>query len=157
MIPPGLKQNVPWAHSSDTVIVIMELDWYCTGAVGMKQQSCWRGSMVFQEATSEPDGKLRNRQYVIWCLITNTQANRVAIVGSVITGYLTLANIGQSPLNLQIGYVQCIGLIIFIASFLLLLISCLILIHSILSCFVWFAFVRLFSVRLFVYLVYFLS
>jgi hypothetical protein len=43
--------------------------------------------MVFQEATSEPDEKRkqRNRQHVIWCLTTNTRANRVAIVSFVIT------------------------------------------------------------------------
>jgi hypothetical protein len=37
----------------------MELGWYCTGVVGMKQQICWGGSLVFQEATSEPAGKAK--------------------------------------------------------------------------------------------------
>jgi hypothetical protein len=36
----------------------MELDCYCAGVDGMKQQSCW-GSVVFQEATSEPAGKAK--------------------------------------------------------------------------------------------------
>jgi hypothetical protein len=38
----------------------------------------------FQEATSEPAEKQRNWQHVIWCLISSTQAIRVAIVSSVI-------------------------------------------------------------------------
>jgi hypothetical protein len=37
----------------------MGLNWYCTGTIGMKQQSCCGNFMVFQEATKEPDGKTK--------------------------------------------------------------------------------------------------
>jgi hypothetical protein len=37
----------------------MELDWYFTGEVCIKQQNCWGSSMVFQEATREPAGKAK--------------------------------------------------------------------------------------------------
>jgi hypothetical protein len=37
----------------------MELNWYCTGAVGMKQQKLLGGAMVFQEATSVPAGNAK--------------------------------------------------------------------------------------------------
>ncbi len=42
------------------------------------------GTRLFQKAMS-PMEKQRNWQHVIWCLITNTQANTVAIVSSKIT------------------------------------------------------------------------
>jgi hypothetical protein len=42
-------------------------------------------SMVFQEAKVYPLKKQRNWQHGFWCLITNTRANRVGIVSSVIT------------------------------------------------------------------------
>jgi hypothetical protein len=75
----------------DTIIVIMELDWYCTWADGMKQQSCWGVLWFFKRPQVSLLENQRNRQHDIWCLITNSQANRVAIVSSVITRYLTLA------------------------------------------------------------------
>jgi hypothetical protein len=37
----------------------MELDWYCAGAVGMKQTKLLGGSMDFQEAMSEPAGNAK--------------------------------------------------------------------------------------------------
>jgi hypothetical protein len=49
-----------------------------------------------------PLEKQRNRQHDICCLVTNTWANRVAIVSFVTTRYLFLTNIGQSLFNLQI-------------------------------------------------------
>ncbi len=64
-------------YSQDTIIVIMELHWYSTRVLGMKQQSCW-GALWFS----------RGHKHDIWCLMTNTQANRVAIVSSVITKIL---------------------------------------------------------------------
>jgi hypothetical protein len=69
----------------------MELDWYCTGSVGMKQQSCWGVLWFFKRPQVSPLEKQINWQHDIWCLITNTWANRVEIVSSVITTYLTLA------------------------------------------------------------------
>ncbi len=77
----------------------MELDWYCTRVLGMKQQSCWGVLWVFKRPRVSPLEKQRNWQHDIWCLITNTLANRVAIVSSV--RYLTLANIGRSRFNPQ--------------------------------------------------------
>ncbi len=95
----------------------MELDWYCTGAVGMKQQSCWGALWFFKRPQVSPMEKQRNWQHVIWCLITNTWANRVAIVNSVITRYLTLANFGRSQFNLWIVHVQWISYSYLFASF----------------------------------------
>ncbi len=69
-------------------------------AVAMKQQSCG-GFFGFQRATSEPAGKEGNLQHDIWCLVTNTWANRVVIVYCVITIYLTPAKVGQSTFALQ--------------------------------------------------------
>ncbi len=60
------------------------------------------GSMVFQEAMRQME-KQRNRQHVIWCITTNTRANRIAIVRVVITNIFNpLANIGWSQFNLQL-------------------------------------------------------
>ncbi len=90
----GLMQNVLWAHSRnpqffgfscDTIIAIMELDWYCTGVLGMQQQSCWGALWFFKRPQVSPLERQRNRQQDIWCIITNTRANRVAIVSSLIT------------------------------------------------------------------------
>ncbi len=73
----------------------MELDWYCTGVSGMRQQSCWGILWFFKRPQVSPLEKQRNWQHDIWCIITNTWANRVVIVR-----YLTLANYGLSRLNL---------------------------------------------------------
>ncbi len=79
----------------------MELDWYCTRAVDMKQQSWWGVLWFFKRPQVRLLEKQRNRQHHIWCLITNTRANRVAIFCSAITRCLTLENIGWSPFTLQ--------------------------------------------------------
>ncbi len=63
----------------------MELDWCCTGVLGVKQQSCYGVLLFSKRPKVSPLEKQRNRQHDIWCLITNTWANRVAIVSSVIT------------------------------------------------------------------------
>jgi hypothetical protein len=83
----------------------MELDWYCTGATGMKQKSCWGVLWFFKRPQVTLLEKQRNWQHDICCLITNTWVNRVAIVSSAITRYLTLANIGWSPFTLQYLFV----------------------------------------------------
>ncbi len=67
------------------IIEIMELNSYCTRVSGMKQQSCWGVLWFFKKPQVSPLENQRNRQHEIWCLMTNTQANRVPIVGSVIT------------------------------------------------------------------------
>jgi hypothetical protein len=72
----------------------MELSWYCAGGWN-EATKLLGGSMVFQEATCEPTGKARNRQHDMGCL-TDTWANRIAMVSSVIIKYLTLASIGWS-------------------------------------------------------------
>jgi hypothetical protein len=111
MAPLGLKQNVPWMHSRnlqslgyshDTIIVITKLDLCCTGAVGIKQHSCRGVLWVFKRPQVSPLEKQRNWQHDIWCLMTNTWANRIVIVSSIITRYLTLTNIGRPRFNLQI-------------------------------------------------------
>jgi hypothetical protein len=53
------------------------------GSVWYEATKLLGDSMVFQKAMS-PREKQRNQQHVIWCFKTNTQANRVAIVSSVI-------------------------------------------------------------------------
>jgi hypothetical protein len=50
---------------------------------------------------SKPAWKEGKLQHDIWCLITNTCENRVAIVNSVITRHLTLAKVGRTTLTLQ--------------------------------------------------------
>jgi hypothetical protein len=116
VIPLGLKQNVPWACNlpttlmTDTVIVFMELDWYCTGATGMKQQSCWGVLWFFKRPQVSPLERQRIRQRDFWCLITNTRANRVEIVSSIITRYLTLAKHRMFTIHLSVFvYVQWIS------------------------------------------------
>jgi hypothetical protein len=80
----------------------MELNWSCTGAVGVRQQSCWGVLWFFKRTQVSSLEKQRNWQHNLWLLITNTCANRVAIVSCVITIHFTLANMGESPFNLQI-------------------------------------------------------
>jgi hypothetical protein len=77
-------------YSRNTIIVIMERDWHWTWAVGMNQQSCWGVLWFFKRPQVSPLEKQSDQQQDLWCLITNTCANRVAIVSSVITRYLTL-------------------------------------------------------------------
>ncbi len=95
----------------------MVLDWYCTVVFGMRQQSCW-GSMVFQEATSEP--MKRQRKHVIWRLTTNTWTNRAGIVSSVIT-----CSVNQF-ICIHCKFCYCLSVVRFSS-------------HSILFCFVRFA------------------
>jgi hypothetical protein len=127
----------------------MELDWYCTRAFGMRQQSCWGVLWFFKRPRVSPMENQRNRQHVIWCLITKTQANRVAIVSSVITKILNPCKPWTVTIQTSVLYVQWICLLEFVASSLLLFIRC--------STFISFcsgftvAFVQLFSVRLFIY------
>ncbi len=129
----------------------MELDWYCTGAVYMKQESCWGVLRFFKRPQVSLLKKQRNWQHDICCLITNTWANRVAIVRSVIARSLTLPNIGWSPFSLQYLFIFSASVLIVILSLsvnLLLFVSCyfspyqlfqFVFIHFCLitSCFVW--------------------
>jgi magnesium-transporting ATPase (P-type) len=66
----------------------MKLDRYCTGVLGMRQQSCWGFLWLFKRRGDNPLKIQRIWQHDIWCIITNTRANRVAIVSSVITKIL---------------------------------------------------------------------
>ncbi len=63
----------------------MEINWYCTEVLGMKQQSCWGVLWFFKRSWVSPLEKQRNRQNDNWSLINNARANRVAIVSFVIT------------------------------------------------------------------------
>ncbi len=114
----------------------MELDWYCTRTFYMRQPKLLRGSMVFQKATSLMK-RQRNRQNVIWCLTTSIWANRVAIVSSVITNIINPCKHSM----VMVLYVQWIS----VYSYLLPVFS--VIAHQ--YCLI--RFVRLFSVRLFVY------
>jgi hypothetical protein len=78
----------------------MEFDWCCTGWL-LRSNKAASGFFGFQKTTSEPAGKEGSLKHDIWCLITNTWANRVVIVNSVITRYLTLAKVGWSTFALQ--------------------------------------------------------
>ncbi len=127
----------------------MGLNWYCTGATGMKQQSC-RGILWFfkvpQVILLE---KQRNRHHEIGCLITNTWANRVAIVSSVITRYSTLAKQWTVTIQLAVFLCPVHQLIIFIASLSAIIYQLLFdsqSFNSVLFCSI--CFVRLFSVWL---------
>jgi hypothetical protein len=93
----------------------MEFDWYCTGAIG-KQQSCGGVLWFSKRPQVSPLEKQWNWQHDIWCLITNTWANRVAMVSSVITRYLPLAKHGWSPFNLQIYLCSMFQVIVLVAS-----------------------------------------
>ncbi len=79
----------------------MELDWYCTGAVGMKQQS-YRGFYGFQNASSEHAGKAKKA--TTWHLMPHNKhlgkqdCNRQFCNHK----YLKLANTGRSQFTLQI-------------------------------------------------------
>ncbi len=135
------------------IIAIMELDWYCTGLLGMKQQSCWGVLWFFKSPQVSPLEKQRNWQHEIWYLRTNTQANRVKIVSSVITKIFNLCKYWmvttQPSVYIFSAYLHLLPVFCYCSSV------------------VWFSlisvlfystpFVRLFSVRLLVYSVYFLS
>jgi hypothetical protein len=114
----------------------------------MSQQSCWGVLWFFKRPRVSPLDMQRKRQHDIRCLTTNAQENRDAIVSSVITRYLTLANIELLRLYLQFTCSVFTG----ICS-----VNMLFDFHKFLFCFYSAHFVRLFSVRLFVYSVYFLS
>ncbi len=102
--PLGLLQDVPWAlgrnplnpnYSRDTIIAIMELDWFCTGVLKVSHVCYLKG---FCELLSWVSTKAL---VGLRCLTINNQANRVAIVSSVITRiFFTLCNAGRSHFNL---------------------------------------------------------
>jgi hypothetical protein len=113
----------------------MELDWYCTGVFGMRQQNCWGVLWFSKRSQVSLMKKQRNRQHVIWCLTTNTWANNVTIVSSVITKIFNPSKhwtVMIQPQSISI-HISC--------QFLLLFLSCLILIsldsvlfYSIIQC-----------------------
>jgi hypothetical protein len=80
MIPFGLMQDVPWVYSRnlqspgysrDTIIAIMELDWYSTGTLGMRKQSYWGVLWFFKRPLVSLLEKHRNRHHDVWFLIIN--------------------------------------------------------------------------------------
>jgi hypothetical protein len=73
----------------------MEFDWYCAGWLVWSNQADG-GFFGLKKAMSEPAGKEGNLMP-----ITNTWANRVTIVNSVITRYLTLTKVGWSTFAFQ--------------------------------------------------------
>ncbi len=103
--------------------------------------------MVFQEATSEPTEKAKNWHHDIWCLIANTQANRVAIVNSAITKIFNPCKHWTVKIQHSVLYVQWIS----VYSYSLPVFHCLSVVWfsfvSVLLCLN--NFVRLFCVRLF--------
>jgi hypothetical protein len=62
----------------------MELDWYCTGMLGIGHQSCL-GILWSLKRLLSSLGKQRNPCQDVWFLIVNIQANRISNVSSVIT------------------------------------------------------------------------
>jgi hypothetical protein len=92
----------------------MELNCYCTGVLGMKQQSCWGGLWFFKRPWILLLEKQRNRQYDIWCLITNAWANRVAIVSSVITKIFNPCKHWMVTIQPSVLYVQWISVYLYL-------------------------------------------
>jgi hypothetical protein len=92
----------------------MELNWYCTGVLGMKQQSCWGVLWFFKRPWILPLEKQRNRQYDIWCLITNAWANRVAIFSFVITKIFNPYKHWMVTIQPSVLYVQGISVYLFL-------------------------------------------
>jgi hypothetical protein len=121
--------------------------------VRMKQQSCWGVAWFFKRPRVSPLKKQKNWHHDIWCLIDNTRANRVAIVSSVITKIFNPCKHWTVKIQHSVLYVQWIS----VYSYSLPVFHC--------SSVVWFSFVSvllclnhfvlLFSVRLFVYSLYF--
>ncbi len=63
----------------------MELDWYCTDMLKMRHQ-CWCGLLwIFKRLLVSLLGRQRSPHQNVWFLIFNIQANRVAIVSTIIT------------------------------------------------------------------------
>jgi hypothetical protein len=112
--------------------------------------------MVFQEAISEPSGKARKLQHDTWCLITNTQANRVAIVSSIIIKIFNsckhwTVTIQPAVFMFSETVSNCIRCQFSVT------VHQLFDFHSFLLCFCSILFVKFISIWLFVYSVYFLS
>ncbi len=110
--PFGLMLNVTWVHSRnlwspgnsrDIIIAIMELDWSCTGVLGMRKQSCLGILWFFKRPWVSPLEKQRKRHHDIWCLITNTWANGVAIISSAITKIFNPCKYWRSRFNLLLN------------------------------------------------------
>jgi hypothetical protein len=87
----------------------MKLDWYCTGVLGMKQQSCWGVLWFFKRPRVSPLERQRNRQHDIWCLITNTGTNRGEIVCSLITKIFNPCKHWTVTIQPSVLYVQWIS------------------------------------------------
>ncbi len=94
MIPLWLEAGCPWVHSRnplspgyshDIIIAIMELDWNCTDMSGMRHQSWWRILWILKRPLVILLGRQGNPYHDVCLLSTNIQANRVAIVNSVLT------------------------------------------------------------------------
>ncbi len=117
----------------------------------MKQQSCGGFYGFFKRPLVSPLEKIRNRQHDIWCLITNTWANRVAIVSSVITKIFNPCKNWTVMIQPSVLLCSVNQFIRILCQFFCYCYQC----HSILFCFVWFTFVWLFSVQFFVYSVLF--
>jgi hypothetical protein len=75
----------------------------------MKQQSCWGILWFFKRPQVRPLEKQRNWQHNIWCLRTNTWANRVANVSSVIRKILNPRKHWTVTIQPSVWYVQWIS------------------------------------------------
>ncbi len=85
--PLGLLQDVHWAlsripqipdYSRDSILAIMELDWFCTGVLKVRHPCSTRAFMNYPSLLEKQKGC---HQYII-CHTFNTRANRVVIVCS---------------------------------------------------------------------------
>ncbi len=132
----------------------MKLDLYCTWVLGMKQQSCRGVLWFFKRSQVSPLEKQRNWQHDIWCLITSTWANRVAIVSYAITKIFKSCKYWMVTTRPSV-YMFSELVFVFICCQFSVIVHLLFDSRSRLFCICSICFVKLFSVWLFVYLVYF--
>ncbi len=81
----GFSTTATVGYSRDSIIAIMELDLHCTDMLDMRHQGWWGLYGFFKRLLMSPPGRQRNPRQNIWFLMINIQANRVAMVSSVIT------------------------------------------------------------------------
>jgi hypothetical protein len=95
----------------------MELDWYCTDIIEMRHQCWYRLLWIFKRLLASPLGRQRSPHQSVWFLILNIQANRVAIVSSVITKIFNPSKYRTVTIQLRLNKTSWSVLSMFIASF----------------------------------------
>ncbi len=110
--------------------------------------------MVFKRPQVSPLKEQRKRQHDILCLITNTWANRAAIVSSVITKIFNPCKYQMVTTQPSV-YLFSESVLVFIHYQFSFIVHLLFNFHSLLFCFCSICYFLLFFLRLFVYSVYF--